>query len=145
MFGLIWKLFGIFHFLRLMQIFGHGLVHQRIFKSLQDSSCSASCSASSITLSCLFIVFGVLDYIILLVFSEFHFLCRMQIFHLEWSFREASDRFGTKPIVSAIIKSIILHIFRVFQLQHGPTIGYLRVWRFGMDHNFGMDERIILK
>ena len=69
----------------------------------------------------------------------------MQIFHLEWSFREASDRFGTMPIVSGTIENIILHVFRVFQLQHGPSIGYLQVWRFGMDHNFGMDERIILK
>ena len=77
--------------------------------------------------------------------ASFIFLCRMQIFHLEWSFREASDHFGTMPIVSAIPENIILHIFRVFQLQHGPTIGYLRVCRFGMVHNFGMDERIILK
>ena len=86
---------------------------------IASGPCS-SCSASSITLSCMFL-------------ANFIFLCRMQIFHLEWSFREASDRFGTKPIVSAIIENLILHVFRDFQLQHGPTIGYLRVWRFGMD------------
>ena len=71
------------------------------------------------------IVFDVLDYMILHVFSKFHFFCRMQIFHLEWSFREALDCFGTMSIVSAILENIILYVFRDFQLQHGPTIGYL--------------------
>ena len=92
-----------------------------------------SISEASNRFRTMLIMFGVLDYIIRHVFSEFHFLCRMQMFHLEWSFREASDRFGTKPIVYAIIENLILHVFRDFQLQHGPTIGYLRVWRFGMD------------
>ena len=74
----------------------------------------------------------------------------MQIFHLEWSFREASDRYGTMPIVSGTIENLILHVFRDFQLQHclsrlsTPTfnfrdfqlqlqhftIGYLRDWHF---------------
>ena len=69
-----------------------------------------------------------------------HFLCHMQIFDMEWSISEASDRFGTMLTVSGILENIILHVFLVFQLQHGSTI-----WRFGMVDNFGMNNRIVLK
>ena len=41
------------------------------------------------------------------LFEIFHFLRLMKIFHLEWSFREASDRFGTMPIVFAILENVI--------------------------------------
>ena len=72
-----------------------------------------SVSEASNRFGTMLIVFGVLDYIILHVFSKFHFFCRMQIFHLEWSLKEASDRFGTMPIVSAILENIILLVFRL--------------------------------
>ena len=114
-FLLVLWLFEIFHF---FASYANFLTWNGPSEKLQIASgpCS-SCSASSITWS-------------YMVLANFIFLCRMQIFHLEWSFRKASDRFGTTPIVSGIIENIILHIFRVFQLQHGRTIGYLRVWRF---------------
>ena len=68
----------------------------------------------------------------------------MQMFHLELSFREASDRFGTTPIVSGTIENLIVHVFRDFQLQHGPQSAIYEL-TLGRVHNFGMDGRLSLR
>ena len=128
-FGLIWRLFEIFHFLRLMQFFLTWIFHHRSLNRFGT----------------MLIVFSVLDYMILHVFSKFHIFVSYANFSIGMVLHPASDRFGTMPILSGTIENLILDVFRDFQLQHGPTIGYLWFWRFGMVHNFGMDNRIVVK
>ena len=64
---------------------------------------------------------------------------------MDWSISEASNRFGTMLIVFGVLDYMTLHVFSEFQLQRGPTIGYLRVWRFGMVHNFGILKLVAIE